>query len=328
MCNKAGNSPQAVQLLKVASVFVNRFMCNARSSPHRYIYPARLVYSQYLTKQSRSKNVIHALQKSTVPALIQGTINKTFVYEVLPYILDYVTLTNNAVSSLSVSFILRILKGVDAIWECLGPIGASKIPPSLLPVVRTLSLLIVLGVNIGNVNQTVSYDPPIMDMYLQPASKNRKNTNTAITDKHVSTMNNIVEYLKSGDRMLLFNKDDSSFQGSSLFNKRGAFSNIFEAVKCIHNDGFSEFKNLQGPEKMVVDPLATSLETIPCKRTFSEAIPITFSQILDCDAGYLLKQLNAVLSDSKETKRCKTFGTYKYQDQNCSAVRYIIDALD
>ncbi|AFZ81274.1 chromosome replication factor, putative [Theileria equi strain WA] len=328
ICNKVGSPMQAVQLLKVACGFVNRFMCNARSSPHKFVYPARLVYSQHLTKQSRSKNVMHSLQKSTIPALIQGLFSSRFCLSVLPYILDQITSANHAILSLSVSFILRILKGIDVVWECLGPMGTSKIPPSLLPLVRTLSLLVVFGVNIVNVNQIVSYDPPIMDMYLQPTSKNRKNAEVSITEKHASIMNSIVDYLKSGDRMILFNKDDSSFQGSSLFNKKSVFSNVFDAVKCVYNDGFSGFKNLQGPEKLVADSFTGSSDIIPCKRTFPEAIPITFSQIMDCDAESLLEELNLILSDSNEAKRCKTFGTYKYQDQNCSAVRYIINALD
>lgn len=152
----------------------------------------------------------------------------------------------------------------------------------------------------------------MFDLYL----KTKDDYFHQIPERFSQLMLNFMEFFKSGNKSYFV--DDTHFTGSSHF-KDSKFVNFFEAVKFIYNNGFEAFRNLKTQTEK--EEIKVNKEIL-CKRTHQNVIPILFSQILLNDSS-MLKEF----ASKKKKLNPKTWGNYKYQDQNCSAVRYVINQL-
>ncbi|UKJ89836.2 replication factor C [Theileria orientalis] len=312
VCNTYGSNQQSIQLLKVCCSFLNRFVCNRTFVSHKFTYPQKTSFYNYNMKHNKSKNTIHTLRKSTMPITAQGIISRNFTSDTLPFILQFLSNANRALNNQSFPMLLRVIKGLDGCSEGLFPYGSSKLPPSAYPLFHLAQIIVSYGMSIVNVNHHMVYDPPVFELYLKTHDKDYF---YRIQDKFAQLLVNFVEFYRTGNKSYF--TDDSRFKGSSQF-KTTKFTNLIEAVKYIYNEGFDAFKKLNETTEKVNK---VEYNEVVCKRTHENVFPVLLSQIIYKDS-LELKEFS-----SKRRIIGKTFGNYKYKDQNSSAVRYIINQL-
>ncbi|BAM41918.1 replication factor C [Theileria orientalis strain Shintoku] len=321
VCNTYASNQQSIQLLKVCCSFLNRYVCNRTFISHKLTYPQKTSFFGYNMKYNKSKNIIHTLQKSTTPIIAQGIVSRNFTQETLPFILQFMSNANRALNNQSYPTLLRVIKGtlivvviqsLDGCWEGLFPYGSTKLPLSVYPLFHLAQIVVSYGMSIVNVNHHMVFDPPVFELYLKTDDQDYF---YRIQDKFSQMLVNFVDFYRTGNKSHF--TDDSHFKGASHF-KTNKFTNLTEAVKYIYNEGFEVFKKLNETTEKVNK---VKYNEVVCKRTHEHVFPVLLSQIIHKDSLELKEY------SSKKRIISKTFGNYKYKDQNCSAVRYIINQL-
>ncbi|KAF5153271.1 Rad17 cell cycle checkpoint family protein [Theileria parva strain Muguga] len=310
--NRPGNALKKTNLLNVGCSFLNKFICNRTVISTKFVYPQKTGYHTFNMRFTKSKNLINSIQKGSMPMIAQGTLSSNFGCDLLPFILSFLSTGNKSINNHSLPFVLRVIKGLDGSFEGLFPYGSIKFPMSIYPLLHCTQILVLYGISIVTVNQSITFDPPVFDLYL----KTKDDYFHQIPERFSQLMLNFMEFFKSGNKSYFV--DDTHFTGSSHF-KDSKFVNFFEAVKFIYNNGFEAFRNLKTQTEK--EEIKVNKEIL-CKRTHQNVIPILFSQILLNDSS-MLKEF----ASKKKKLNPKTWGNYKYQDQNCSAVRYVINQL-
>ncbi|XP_953274.1 replication factor C, putative [Theileria annulata] len=318
VCSRPGNTSKAANLLNVCCSFLNKFVCNRTVISTKFVYQQKTSFHSFNMRFTKSRNLINSIQKSSMPIIAQGTLSSNFPCELLPIILSFLSTGNKAINNHSLPFVLRVIKvtnnviGLDGCFEGLFPYGSIKFPMSIYPLIHCTQILVLYGISIVNVNQSITFDPPVFDLYL----KTKDESLHQIPERFSQLMLNFIEFFKSGNKNYFI--DDAHFTGSSQF-KVSKFLNFFEAVKFIYNNGFEEFRNLKTQTEK--EEIKVNKEIL-CKRTHQNVVPILFSQILLNDSSMLRD-----FASKKRKLSSRTWGNYKYQDQNCSAVRYIVNHL-
>lgn len=254
-------------------------------SAFNFILPMSLCSHTAGLQMTKNSGIIRIIRSHANVA--SAALSSHFTIQVLPTMCMIITALRG--SSGSAGNVTNAIKDIDILWEAFGPIKGT----TLNRMIKLATLLQLYGINVVEVQDNMSLDPPILDL-----SCIKNITLDYETCKMLKLINQAKPPKKSGDRP----------KNLQLY--------VQEMSKLGFYGFMKKYKPANGTER------SNQTKSL-CRKDTPNIPPLTFTELLEQETLHLA----SVLKASDLDLNTRTSGIYKFQVEQCGAVRYIINDI-
>ncbi|KAK2196507.1 bifunctional ATPase [Babesia duncani] len=292
----------AESLLRVACLFIVGFLKRKTGHRGRFLYPGMLQQSIQMPKMEKNRRIWQELKRTSTLGNACAINVGSFPFQVLPHILERCLNTKILAENIDNTLPQELIKASTSPFGQVVKLGL------LNSATIIAATLVSLGIR-AKVNDMEQLEPNIFHMC--PISELSESTISRIARaiSHMTANRNVVTI--------------GAMQFGTLNN---ALVDIF---KFIANNGFQAWLNLNqsGQDHASADKGNITIATICPKQGPGAPKYVTLVHLLQSELERV-ESIQQQLQDTNYSGGIKLYGKFRYQDQNCSAVRYILNALD